>query len=60
MLLRDLDGAKVAADVASWILDRGAPLPSRADAADTRRAVAARRQRLNAGDCRLRRLAPRR
>ncbi len=35
LLLRDLDGAKVADDVASWILDRGAPLPSRADAADT-------------------------
>jgi acylglycerol lipase len=35
LLLRDLDGAKVAGDVASWIHDRGAPLPSRADAAGT-------------------------
>ncbi len=33
MLLRDLDGAAVARDVASWILDRAAPLPSHADAA---------------------------
>ncbi|MGC2415432.1 MAG: lysophospholipase, partial [Stellaceae bacterium] len=32
MLLRDLDGATVAGDVASWIRDRGAKLPSRADA----------------------------
>lgn len=31
MLLRDLEGPKVAADVASWILDRRAPLPTRAD-----------------------------
>ena len=35
LLLRDLDAAAVAGDVASWILDRGAPLPSRADAAET-------------------------
>ncbi|MFI4948010.1 MAG: alpha/beta fold hydrolase [Alphaproteobacteria bacterium] len=35
MLLRDLDGATVAGDVASWILDRGARLPSRADAAES-------------------------
>jgi hypothetical protein len=34
MLLRDLDGATVAGDVANWILDRGARLPSRADAAE--------------------------
>jgi acylglycerol lipase len=33
LLLRDLDGVVVAGDVASWILDRDAPLPSRADAA---------------------------
>lgn len=32
MLLRDLEGAAVAIDVASWILDRAAPLPSHADA----------------------------
>jgi acylglycerol lipase len=35
LLLRDLDGAAVAGDVASWVLDRAAPLPSRADAAAT-------------------------
>ena len=35
LLLRDLDGATVAGDVASWIEDRAAPLPSRADAAET-------------------------
>jgi alpha-beta hydrolase superfamily lysophospholipase len=34
MLLRDLDGAAVAGDVASWILNRGARLPSRADAVE--------------------------
>ena len=33
MLLRDLEGAQVAADVASWILTRGAGLPTHADAA---------------------------
>jgi acylglycerol lipase len=33
LLLRDLDGAAVAGDVAHWVLDRGAPLPSHADAA---------------------------
>ena len=32
LLLRDLDGATVAGDVASWVLDRPAALPSRADA----------------------------
>jgi acylglycerol lipase len=32
MLMRDLEGPKVADDVASWILDRPAALPSRADA----------------------------
>jgi acylglycerol lipase len=35
LLLRDLDAASVAGDVASWILDRAATLPSRADAAET-------------------------
>ncbi|SRR6266849_1796448 len=35
LLLRDLAGAAVAGDVASWILDRAAPLPSRADAAES-------------------------
>jgi alpha-beta hydrolase superfamily lysophospholipase len=35
LLLRDLDAAAVAGDVASWILERAAPLPSRADAAET-------------------------
>jgi alpha-beta hydrolase superfamily lysophospholipase len=34
MLLRDLDGAMVAGDVAAWILDRGGKLPSHADAAE--------------------------
>jgi acylglycerol lipase len=33
MLLRDLEGAQVAADVTAWILDRGAALPSHADIA---------------------------
>jgi alpha-beta hydrolase superfamily lysophospholipase len=37
MLLRDLEGPAVAADVAGWILDRAAPLPSHADAADAAR-----------------------
>jgi len=32
MLLRDLEGKTVADDVASWVLNRAAPLPSRADA----------------------------
>jgi alpha-beta hydrolase superfamily lysophospholipase len=31
LLLRDLDGAAVAGDVAAWIFDRRAPLPSGAD-----------------------------
>lgn len=35
MLLRDLDGATVAGDVASWILEPRAMLPSRADAAQS-------------------------
>ncbi len=35
LLLRDLDRAVVAGDVASWALDRGAKLPSRADAAES-------------------------
>jgi len=34
LLLRDLDGAAVARDVASWVLDRAAPLPSHADTAE--------------------------
>jgi acylglycerol lipase len=33
MLLRDLEGKLVAGDVASWVLDRAAALPSRADSA---------------------------
>jgi acylglycerol lipase len=37
MLLRDLEGAQVAADVATWVLDRGAALPSRADIAGAAR-----------------------
>jgi alpha-beta hydrolase superfamily lysophospholipase len=37
LLLRDLDGALVARDVAGWILDRAAPLPSAADAAERAR-----------------------
>ena len=32
MLLRDLEGRLVADDVASWVLDRAAALPSHADA----------------------------
>jgi acylglycerol lipase len=32
MLLRDLEGPRVAADVAAWVLNRAAALPSRADA----------------------------
>jgi acylglycerol lipase len=35
MLLRDLEGQKVAADVATWALDRAAALPSHADAVGT-------------------------
>ncbi len=35
LLLRDLAGAAVAGDVASWIGDRAARLPSHADAAET-------------------------
>jgi alpha-beta hydrolase superfamily lysophospholipase len=37
MLLRDLEGKKVAADVASWIFDRPAALPSRADMIEAER-----------------------
>jgi alpha-beta hydrolase superfamily lysophospholipase len=37
MIYRDLDGATVAGDVASWVLDRSAPLPSREDAAENTR-----------------------
>ncbi len=37
MLLRDLDGALVAEDVASWVLDRHRALPSREDAAQNDR-----------------------
>ena len=32
LLTRDLNGAAVAGDIASWVLDRRAPLPSQADA----------------------------
>jgi len=32
LLLRDLNGAAVAGDIASWVLDRRAPLPSQGDA----------------------------
>jgi acylglycerol lipase len=34
LLLRDLEGATVAGDVASWTLDHAAPLPSHADATE--------------------------
>jgi alpha-beta hydrolase superfamily lysophospholipase len=37
LLLRDLAGGIVAEDVASWIFDRSAPLPSRADGTATAR-----------------------
>ncbi len=37
MIYRDLDGATVAGDVASWVLNRSAPLPSREDAAENAR-----------------------
>jgi alpha-beta hydrolase superfamily lysophospholipase len=37
MLLRDLEGKTVAADVAAWVLDRKASLPSHADAASAER-----------------------
>jgi len=37
MLLRDLEGPRVAADVASWVLDRAAALPSHADLAGASR-----------------------
>jgi acylglycerol lipase len=35
LLLRDLDGPTVAEDVATWIFDHAAPLPSHADSAET-------------------------
>jgi acylglycerol lipase len=35
LLMRDLEAATVAADIASWIIDRQAPLPSRADRVET-------------------------
>jgi acylglycerol lipase len=34
LLLRDLEGAAVAGDVANWVFDRRAPLPSQADRRD--------------------------
>jgi acylglycerol lipase len=37
MLLRDLEGPQVAIDVAAWVLDRAAALPSHADAIGTDR-----------------------
>ena len=37
MLLRDLEGRIVAGDVASWVLDRWAKLPSHADAISAER-----------------------
>jgi alpha-beta hydrolase superfamily lysophospholipase len=38
LLLRDLEGATVAGDVANWVFDRRAPLPSHADRRDPGRA----------------------
>ena len=40
MLLRDLQAETVWRDVAAWIRDRQAPLPSQAEVADVRRALA--------------------
>lgn len=40
MLLRDLQAETVWRDVAAWIRDRHAPLPSQAEVADVRRALA--------------------
>ena len=37
LLLRDLEGPAVAADVAAWIFDHAAPLPSHADGAESAR-----------------------
>jgi acylglycerol lipase len=37
MLLRDLEGPRVAADVAAWVLDRATALPSHADAIEAER-----------------------
>lgn len=42
LLLRDKNGKRVATDVAAWIADRDAPLPSGADAARSNPALAAR------------------
>jgi alpha-beta hydrolase superfamily lysophospholipase len=36
LLLRDLEGELVAGDISSWIFDREAPLPSHADASQSR------------------------
>lgn len=41
LLLRDKNGTRVATDVATWILDPGAPLPSGADAARSNPGLAA-------------------
>ena len=46
MLLRDLEGPLVTADVASWVLSPGAPLPSGADRGATRGVSAPRRASL--------------
>ena len=48
LLLRDLAGGTVAEDVASWIFDPAAPLPSRADAAAAVRPWPPRRERAGA------------
>ena len=37
LLLRDLDGAAVAGDVASWVIDRRAALPSQSDVIENAR-----------------------
>ena len=37
LLLRDLAGATVAGDIANWVFDRRAPLPSQADRRDEAR-----------------------
>ena len=44
LLLRDLDGRAVAADVAAWVLDRRDPLPSRADGIEIARPWPPRRE----------------
>lgn len=48
LLLRDLAGGTVAEDVARWIFDSRAPLPSRADAAATARPWPPRGERASA------------